>query len=107
MTAKVTMKPNWSVNIQKQLKIGLLEMTTDVRRRAIMLAPIDTGDLLASGIIETITDGYSVRFGSSSVPYARRRHFENKKTPGAIGYLSKPGESVGRSDKAKYFRGKI
>lgn len=89
------------------LKLGLLEMATDIQRRAKAFAPVDTAALVNSGRIEPISDGYRVVFGSSRVPYARRRHFENKKNPQTLHYLSRAGDNVIRGNTTKYFKGKI
>jgi hypothetical protein len=107
MTVKVTINKNWSTDIERGMKVALLEMTTDIHKRSTILAPKDTRALVNSGVIEPVQDGYKVKYGSSRVPYARRRHFENKKNPGSLGYLAKAGDSVARSDKSKYFRGKV
>lgn len=103
MPVKVTMKPGWEKSIERSMKNGLLEMVTDVHKRAVVIAPKDTRALVNSGKISPVTNGYKVEFGSSKVPYARRRHFENKKNPHTLGYLSKAGDSVARGNKAKYF----
>jgi hypothetical protein len=104
MSVKVKMNLNWSSNIQAGLQKGLLELTTDVERRAIILAPIDTGALRTSANITPVTDGYAIKFGSSRVPYARRQHFEHKTQSG---YLAKAGENVARGNVSKYFKGKV
>jgi len=107
MSVKVNMKPNWDKNIADGLKKGLAEMSIDIHKRAVILAPIETGALRNSSRVEPVTNGYRIRFGDSRVPYARRRHFENKKNPQTRGYLAKAGDSVARGDQSKYFRGKI
>lgn len=106
LVAKVTMKPNW--NSTAGLDRGLAEMATDIDSRAKILAPKDTRALVNSGNIKkTGSMEYTISFGSSKVPYARRRHFENKKNPQTLGYLAKAADGVGRSDKGKYFKDKI
>ena len=108
MKVKVTMNQNWdSIKKADWLDIGLLEMATDIDRRAKVLAPVETSALRNSGEVSPITNGYKISFGSSRVPYARRRHFENKKNPQTKGYLAKAGDSVARGNIAKYFRSKI
>ncbi len=107
MPVKMTINKNWSKDIERGIKLAVLEMTTDIHRRAVVLAPKDTSALANSGVVEPITDGYRIKFGSSRVPYARIRHFENKKNPQTLGYLAKAGDSVARGDKTKYFRGKV
>ena len=106
LVAKVTMNRGWDST--QGLERGLAEMATDIHRRASILAPKDTRALVNSGKIgRTGTQEYTISFGSSRVPYARRRHFENKKNPQTLGYLSKAADSVARSDKSKYFKGKV
>lgn len=107
MPVKTNINKNWSSQVSAQMKAGLLEMTTDIHSRAVILAPKLTRALANSGVIEPVTDGYKVKFGSSRVPYARRRHFENKKNPQTLGYLAKAGDGVARGDKSKYFRNKV
>ena len=108
MKVKVTMNQNWdSIKKADWLDIGLLEMSTDIDRRAKALAPVETSALRNSGEVSPITNGYKISFGSSRVPYARRRHFENRKNPQTKGYLAKAGDSVARGNTAKYFRSKI
>lgn len=104
---KVNIDKNWSKPKEKGLDAGVLEMITDAHRRAVIIAPKDTRALANDGKIKKIPDGYSLTFGSSRVPYARKRHFENKKNPGSIRYLEKAGESVARGSQAKYFGGKV
>ena len=104
MPVKVTMNKNWSQGIEKSMKAALLEMTTDIHKRAVILAPIDTSALRNSGKIEPVQDGYSITFGNERVPYARRQNFEHKTRSH---YLARAGEGVSRGDKSKYFRGKI
>lgn len=105
MKAKITHNANFSKIVGgAPIKAGLLQMATDIHRRAVAFAPIETGALKNSGRVETENDGYKVIFGSSRVPYARRRHFENKKNPQTLGYLAKAGDSVARNSKGKYFK---
>lgn len=90
----------------KVLQAGALEMSNDILKRAIMLAPIETGALKNSGRIEKLSlAGYRIIFGSSKVPYARRRHFENFKNPQTVRYLYRAGDSVKREHVKKYLRG--
>lgn len=107
MNVRVTMKPNWQGNIAKELNKGLLSLTLDIHKRSTVLAPKDTRALVNSGKVSSVTDGYKVSYGSSRVPYARRRHFENRKNPQTKLYLSNAGENAMRGDIGKHFRGKI
>ena len=71
--------------------------------RAIMIAPVESGDLVGSGRVEENPEGgVSVVFGGTSAPHARRRHFENKKNPQTLGYLQKAGDSVRKEGAKKY-----
>jgi hypothetical protein len=91
----------------RQLQASALEMATDVHRRAIMLAPVETGALRNSGRVERLSlAAYRIIFGSDRVPYARRRHFENFKNPQTVRYLYRAGDSVKRERVGKYLRNK-
>lgn len=107
MPVKVTMNRNWDKNIENGMKKALAEMAVDIHRRAVINAPVETSALKNSGRVEPVTNGYAVKFGNSRVPYAKRRHYENRKNPQTLHYLSRAGDSVARGDKAKYFRYKI
>lgn len=100
-----TLSGKWINATESQIDGAVLEMATDIDKRAKVLAPKDTGALVNSGRIERVNAGfYRIIFGSTRVPYARRRHFENRKTPSSIGYLAKAGDSVSRSNINKYLR---
>lgn len=78
------------LNAQKELE-AKAEKTLG---RARMLAPKLTGDLKSNGRVEKIAGGVSVVFGDSRVPYARRRHFENRKNPMTLNYLKRAGDQT-------------
>ena len=107
LVAKVTMMRGWDST--QGLERGLAEMATDIHKRASVLAPKDTRALVNSGKIARMGSlAYKISFGNDGkVPYARRRHFENRKNPQTLGYLSRAADSVARSDKGKYFRNKV
>ena len=105
MKTKVTMNANWTkIQTGKWLDLGMLEMSNDIDRRSKALAPIDTSALVNSSKVTKVTNGYKISFGSSRVPYARRRHFENRKNPQTKGYLARGADSVARGNIGKYFR---
>lgn len=104
---KIDMKKGWVQSLERGMKAGLLEMATDIQRVAADRAPIDSGALRNSGTVEPVRNGYRIRFGSARVPYARRRHYENRKNPSTLGYLAKAGDNVARSDTSRYFRRKV
>jgi len=62
--------------------------------RATMIAPKLTGALRSDGRVETVDTAVIVSFGDGRVPYARRRHFENRKNPGTLNYLERAGQSA-------------
>jgi hypothetical protein len=77
-------------------------MGSAIKNRAKMLAPKLTGALRADGRVEKRGDHTVVTFGSSKVPYARRRHFENRKNPQTLHYLQRAGDSVVKENIKKY-----
>lgn len=90
----------WESGTERKIDIAVLMMATDIHRVSAMLAPKDTRALVNSGRIERQEQAhYKVIYGGGSVPYARRRHFENKKTPGSLGYLERAGDSTSRNIK--------
>lgn len=104
-SVKLTINKNWSNNEEANLEAGLLELITDVDRRSAIIAPKDTSALVNSRRISKLSKfAYQLKYGSSRVPYARRRHYENKKNPQTLGYLDKAADSVSRGNKGKYFR---
>lgn len=83
----------WQSTSEQKLDIALLSMATDIHRTAVMNAPIKTGVLRSSGVINRLAPmSYEVRFGDSRVPYAKKRHEENKKNPQTILYLKRAGD---------------
>ena len=81
---------------------ALHAMANATLARAQMLAPHLTGALKADGRIEETANGFNVVFGSEAVPYARRRHYENKLHPDTLLYLERAGESVKQEGVKKY-----
>ena len=78
------------LNMQKELE-AKAEKTLG---RARMLAPVLSGALKMNGRVEKIENGVSVVFGDNRIPYARRRHFENRKNPSTINYLERAGDQT-------------
>lgn len=79
-------------------------MADTILSRSRVLAPEDTGALKADGRVEKIEGGHRVRYGGNAVPYARRRHFENKKNPQTLHYLERAGDSVAKESPKKYIK---
>lgn len=93
----------WLANERKVMNRAERAVSQVILHRAIMLAPLQSGALVDDGRVEKNPDGhYSVVFGSTSVPYARRRHFENKRNPQTLNYLKRAGDSVAKEDIKKY-----
>ena|SRR5690606_10261736 len=106
MSFKVTPRQAREAIIGTQLDKAVASMMTDIHARSAELAPKDTRALVNSGrIIRKGSANYIVKYGSSKVPYALRRHYENKKNPQTLRYLEQAGESVTRGNLGKYFRG--
>lgn len=103
---RVTSRINqWTAETEGKLDKAVLTMATDIDRVAKTLAPHASGALAASGRIERNGPAnYSVIFGGSRVPYALRRHYENKKNPQTLRYLQRAGDSTSRNVK-RYLRG--
>ena len=105
---KSYLSTKWLGRTEQKWKTVALRMATDIHRLATQYAPVYQGHLRASGRIEKDGDKLEVVFGGSgngfSVPYAKRRHFENKKNPQTLRYLERAGKQVSK-DKEKYIKG--
>lgn len=104
MPVKVNINRNWSRNIERELNTGLLSLASDIQNRSKAIAPRDTGALVNSSRIQRTSNGYAITYGSARVPYARLRHFENKRNPQTTGFLAKAGESAMRGALSKHWR---
>lgn len=97
----------WLPSTEASLDKAVLEMATDIDRVAKQLAPKQTGALKKSGRIERVGNAhYIISFGGNSVPYAKRRHYENNRNPQSLRYLERAGDSISRSGIKKYLRNK-
>ena len=93
MGVKVTSRINeWGAKKQADMDRSLLELATTIHRNASQLAPRDKGNLIASGRIEKKGNGYAVSFGGGSIPYGKRRNYENRKNPHTTHYLDRAGD---------------
>lgn len=80
---------------QENWRNGLRAMGDRILSDAMMLAPELTGALKSDGRVEIVSDTeVHVKFGDARVPYARRRHFENKKNPQTKNYLKNAGDNI-------------
>lgn len=101
MSVKFTSRiKGWSEKTAKQLDVSMLNLATVIHRDAGNLAPVDTGALVASGRVERHGEGdYSIIFGGGEVPYAKRRHWQNRRNPQTLHYLLRAGDANSRSFK--------
>jgi hypothetical protein len=106
MAVRLTSKlSEWANKTEKGLDLAVLEMATDIHRVSGILAPKLTRALVNSGrITRKGVAHYQVSYGSSQVPYARRRHFENQKNPQTLKYLERGGMDIVRNIR-RYIRG--
>jgi hypothetical protein len=104
-SVRVSMKPGWDSDILNGIESGEAELMVDIHRRSNILAPVDTGAMVNSSLIQKLGRFvFSITYGNSRVRYARRQFFENKTKSR---YLSKAAENVMRGDISRYFRGKV
>lgn len=75
-----------------ELNNALNRMGNSVLNLAKMYAPYKTGALLRDGRVHTNNLQTTVSFGGFSVPYARRRHYENNLHPNTKLYLERAGD---------------
>lgn len=99
----------WIKDEEREDDVTALTMAVDIHRRSAILAPKDSRNLVNSGRVERVARGhYRIVYGGNgngfSVPYAKRRHFENRLNPQTLGYLAVAGDTVARSGVAKYRR---
>lgn len=81
---------------KQRINNALEKMGVAILNRARMYAPVDTGALVADGRVTNDEDSVSVVFGGFSVPYARRRHYENNLHPNTKLYLERAGNQVAK-----------
>lgn len=84
----------WKALTLRNMSTAQRAMGDAIHNRAQMLAPVLTGALKADGRVEQKGGQITVKFGGSSVPYARLRHFENRKNPQTLRYLERAGDAV-------------
>lgn len=95
----------WSAETETKLDKAVLQIATDIDRVAKINAPKSSRALVNSAVIEKNNSAdYTIRFGGGRVRYARRRHYENRKTPSSLLYLELAGDDTSRNIK-KYLKG--
>lgn len=85
--------------VNTAMTTGLTALGNDIRKRAIVLAPKDSGTLRQSAKVESKPDSVIVSFNT---PYARRRHYENLLHPSTKLYLNNALKSI--TNVSKYFK---
>lgn len=95
-TVKVIDQSNgWLALEQVNLDNAVRQMANTILSDSRMLAPVLTGALRSDGNVKKEgMASYIVKYGDARVPYARRRHFENKKNPQTKYYLWNAGDRV-------------
>lgn len=84
---------------------ALGDMGDSILASATVRAPILTGALRRSGVVSNPSSSQvDVIFGSDRVPYARKRHYENKKHPGTRYYLKNAGDTAAKKGIARFIK---
>jgi len=82
---------------ERNLDAATLDASTDVMKTSQVIAPKLTRALVKSHKITRVKSAhYRITAGSGRVPYARKRHFENKKNPGTLKYLERAGDATAK-----------
>jgi hypothetical protein len=87
--------------VNQAFMAGLNSLGQDVRKRAIILAPKDTGWLRSTAKVDLKSNGETVEI-SFNTPYAKRRHYENNLHPSTRLYLSNALKSI--TNVGNYFK---
>ena len=89
--------PAWLKTQEINLDNAVRQMAHTILSDSRMIAPVLTGALRADGRVNKQgSASYEVEFGDARVPYARRRHFENRKNPQTLYYLERAGDRVAK-----------
>lgn len=105
MPVVVKINRNWSNQVESGLAKGFAEMVFDIDRRAKILTPVKTGNLVNSQRITRLGElAWSITSGGGRIPYARRQYYEHKTKSH---WLEKAADSVFRGNTAKYYRNKL
>lgn len=105
-TVKVIDQSNgWLALEQVNLDNAVRQMANTILSDSRMLAPVLTGALRSDGNVKKEgLASYIVQYGDARVPYARRRHFENKKNPQTKYYLWNAGDRVAKQGIGRFKR---
>lgn len=96
MQTKVTSKLSlWAKVAEINQNEAIRAMAHAIDNVAQAKAPVLTGALRSDGDVRKVGRlTYEVKYGDERVPYARRRHYENKKNPQTRYYLTNAGDEV-------------
>ena len=95
----------WVALEQINLENAVRQMSNTILSDSRMLAPVLTGALKADGRVNKLgQSSYEVAFGDARVPYARIRHFENRKNPQTKYYLQRAGDNVAKQGIQRFKR---
>ncbi len=86
----------------RNLKNANRAMADSILGRATMIAPKLTGALRSDGRVETRDTSLAIVFGDERVPYARMRHYVNRKNPQTLNYLKRAGDQTMKEGIKKY-----
>lgn len=87
----------WAGKKEFDFDRAVLTIATDIDRTSAILAPVASRALVNSKkITRKGMAHYSVSYNT---PYARRRHFENKKNPQTLHYLERAGDAASKNIK--------
>ena len=101
---KLTWDNGALTELQRRTNMALFKMGTDIASRARANAPVLTGALRNDIRVEPQQGLVYIKAGSSRVPYARRREYENHKNPWSTHYMGRAFASMMASDwETKYF----
>ena len=105
-TVKVIDRSNvWLALELVNLDNTVRQMANTILSDSRMLAPVLTGALRSDGNVKKEgMASYIVKYGDARVPYARRRHFENKKNPQTKYYLQNAGDRVAKQGIQRFKR---
>lgn len=84
--------------VNQAIKAGLSALGGDIKKRAVILAPKDTGALRQSSRVDVGNNQVVISFNT---PYAHRREIENNLHPATKYYLTNAAKSV--KNVGKYF----
>lgn len=85
--------------VDAAMKSGLKLLGNDVKKRAIILAPIDSGELRQSAKVDVVSDSVEISFNTE---YARIRHYTNNLHPSTRLYLTNALKSI--TNLKRYFK---